>query len=186
MPRHDNESPTPPGPMAGAWRRCAIVALASAAILAAALPLQAQARCKITGMVELPVTMAGTRVIATVEINGAKVPLMVDSGAFYSMLTAAAAAQLKLPVEATPHGPYVIGITGAAVTHMTTVDKLHLLGGDIPDAEFLVDRALARSAGRLPQRRAGMLRLPLPGRAAWAASCAADSFACSSHCSASM
>ncbi len=138
MPRHDNESSTPPGPMAGAWRRCAIVALASTALLAAALPLQAQARCKITGMVELPVTMAGTRAIATVEINGAKVPLMVDSGAFYSMLTDAAAAQLKLPVEATPHGLYVIGITGAAVTHMTTVDKLHLLGGDIPNAEFLV------------------------------------------------
>ena len=51
-----------------------------------ALPLTAGAACQVETL-ELPVKMVGSRAIATVGINGTAVPLMVDSGAFFSFLT---------------------------------------------------------------------------------------------------
>lgn len=108
-----------------------------ACLLAAlALPLVSQAGCQIE-MVELPVKMAGGRAVATVGINGTPVPLMVDSGASLSMLTEAAAAQLKLVLRRNPD-LHAVGITGKIDTHVTTVDKLRLFKGDIDQAEFVV------------------------------------------------
>jgi tetratricopeptide (TPR) repeat protein len=72
-----------------------------------------------------------------VGINGTPVPLTVDSGAFFSVLTDAAAEQLKL-VSRTAFGLRVDGITGRIDTRLTMVDKLQLLGGDIPRVEFVV------------------------------------------------
>jgi len=86
----------------------------------------------------LPVTMVGTRAIARVHINGTSVPMMVDSGAFYSFLTEAAAAQLKLPLRAMPGRVAVAGLGGEVETSMTTVDRLELLGANVPDVDFIV------------------------------------------------
>jgi len=118
----------------GAWRGPACGAALALAML---LPALAHADCKIETL-ELPVTMVGTRAIATVGINGTKVPMMVDTGAEFSFLTDAAAAQLKLPIGMLPWGMRVQGATGEVETSMTTVDKLQLLGGDVPDVEFMV------------------------------------------------
>ena len=111
------------------WRQAC--ALAACALL---LPAAAQAGCQIT-TAELPIRMVGTRAIATVRINGTDVPLIVDTGAAYSMLTDAAAAQLKLKVGA---GIRVGGLTGAIQTGTATVKTLELLGGSVPDVEFIV------------------------------------------------
>jgi tetratricopeptide (TPR) repeat protein/predicted aspartyl protease len=105
--------------------------------MALLLPAAAYSNCKIT-TAELPVTMVGTRAIATVHINGTTVPMMVDSGAFYSFLTEAAAAQLKLPLRAMPGRVAVAGLGGEVETSMTTVDRLELLGAKIPDVDFIV------------------------------------------------
>ena len=106
------------------------------ATLGLALPIVAQAGCQIHTL-ELPVKMVGSRAVATVGINGTPVPLMVDSGAFFSFLTDAAAAQLKLRLRRNPD-LRVEGVTGRVDTHTTTVDKLQLLIGDIPRVEFVV------------------------------------------------
>ena len=111
------------------WRQAC--ALAACALL---LPAAAQAGCKIE-TVELPIKMVGTRAIANVRINGTDVPLIVDTGAAYSMLTDAAAAQLKLKVGA---GIRVGGLTGIVKTGTATVKKLELLGGSFPDVDFIV------------------------------------------------
>ena len=63
-------------------------------------------------------------------------PLTVDSGAFFSSLTDAAAAQLKLHLSRTDGR--VERITGRVDAHVTTVGKLQLLGGDIPRIGFIV------------------------------------------------
>ena len=116
-------------------RRCR---LAGALIgLALLLPAAAYSSCKIT-TAELPVRMVGARAIATVHINGTSVPMMVDSGAFYSFLTEAAAAQLKLPLRSMPGRIAVAGLGGKVKTSMTTVDRLGLLGTDVPDVDFIV------------------------------------------------
>ena len=112
---------------------------AACALLAGVLlPAAASADpCKISSF-ELPVTMKDSRAVATVGINGAQVPLMVDSGAFFSFLTPAAAQQLKLDVGMLPVGLRVNGWTGEVDAGLATVKHLQLLGGDLPDMEFIV------------------------------------------------
>ncbi len=122
-----------------ATRRVARSGLLAAALLAAGMPAAhaAEERCSVQVM-EMPVKMVGTRAIATVGINGTTVPLIVDSGAFFSMLTEAAAAQLKLKLHPLPYGLEIQGLTGKVDARMTVVDHLQLLKGDLPDVDFVV------------------------------------------------
>jgi predicted aspartyl protease/tetratricopeptide (TPR) repeat protein len=95
------------------------------------------AGCKIQRM-DLPITMVGRRAVATVRINGTEVPLMVDSGAFFSFLTPAAAEQLHLDTHSLPSGMSVHGLAGKVEARATTVDRLGVLGGEIPNVDFVV------------------------------------------------
>jgi len=88
--------------------------------------------------VEMPVTMKGKTAIVTVRINETDVPLVLDTGAFYSSLTVTAAAQLGLRTEALPHNMEVLGLGGKAAARMTRVEHLHFLKHDLPNIEFLV------------------------------------------------
>ena len=114
------------GPLAGA-----LLALACQGARAA------EGHCAVQ-LLELPVKMVDSRAIATVGINGTTVPLIVDSGAFFSMLTDAAAAQLNLKLHHLPYGMEVQGLTGKVDAQATVVDHLELLKGDLPDVEFVV------------------------------------------------
>jgi tetratricopeptide (TPR) repeat protein len=125
--------PTMSNPCRSMTRLCSARALAA---LVLALPALARAGCQVQTL-ELPVKMVGSRAVATVGINGTPVPLTVDSGAFFSFLTEAAAAQLKLPLRMNS-ALRVEGITGSVDAHATTVDKLQLLKGDIPHVQFVV------------------------------------------------
>ena len=93
-------------------------------------------KCKLSAL-ELPITMVGSQAITTVGINGTPVKLVVDSGAFFSMLSDAAVQQLKLPVYPNNH-IVVQGLTGEAETHLTSVKHLQLLDGELPDVDFIV------------------------------------------------
>ena len=112
------------------------VARAIAAVVLS-MPVLGMAACKVSA-VEMPVTMVGTRAVATLGLNGTEVRMTVDTGAFYSVLTDAAAAQLQLPVTFAPWGLRVQGITGPVETRMTTVKRMQLLRGEMPNVEFLV------------------------------------------------
>ena len=119
--------------------RIAWAGLAAGTFVALALqwPATSRAGCRIQTM-ELAVKMVGRRAIATVDINGAEVPLVVDSGAFFSMLTAASAQQLHLRTRGLPRGMRVMGLAGDAEAGATTVDRLGLLKGEIPHVDFVV------------------------------------------------
>jgi tetratricopeptide (TPR) repeat protein/predicted aspartyl protease len=116
------------------WRTFAASALAALALLG---PAAAQAACQLK-VIELPVKMVGSRAIATVGINGTPVPLMVDSGAFFSFLTEATAAQLKLHLRSLPDGMRINGLVGSVAARMTRVAHLELANGDLPNMEFVV------------------------------------------------
>ncbi len=104
----------------------------------AALPFSSWAAdCKLSGL-DIPVTMVGTRAVATVGINGTQVRLIVDSGAFFSFLTHAAAQQLQLKVGSLPWGMRIEGLTGSVEAGLTTVKRVQLSGGELPDIEFIV------------------------------------------------
>jgi tetratricopeptide (TPR) repeat protein len=98
----------------------------------------AQAECKIRA-IELPVRMDGPRAIAMLGINGTQIPLIVDSGAFFSTLTRASAEELGLTLQRLPEGATVGGLAGNMVhPRKTTVKTVQLLNSQIPDIDFLV------------------------------------------------
>ena len=97
----------------------------------------AKTACRLKA-VEMPVTMKGQDAIVTVRINETEVPLVLDTGAFYSSLTAAAAAQLGLRTEALPHDMEVLGLSGKAAARMTRVEQLRFLKHELSNIEFLV------------------------------------------------
>ena len=115
------------------------LSLIPGALLALALqsPALVQAKCQLKA-IDLPVKIVGTRAIATVDINGTKVPLLVDSGAAFSTLTDATAAQLNLSMHALPVDFHVTGLLGRVQARLTTVDHLKLGNGDLPDMDFIV------------------------------------------------
>jgi tetratricopeptide (TPR) repeat protein/predicted aspartyl protease len=115
-------------------------ALFAAALAALGLqcPAGAQAAgCRLKYM-ELPVRMVGSRAVATLGINDTRVSLIVDSGAFFSMLTPAAAAALHLKLHPLPGGMVIRGLAGHAVAQMATVDRLQLAKDVIPNVDFIV------------------------------------------------
>jgi tetratricopeptide (TPR) repeat protein/predicted aspartyl protease len=107
-------------------------------LLVASLPLaSAAAPCQLQQM-EIPVRVIDSRPIAELTLNGTPVPLLVDSGAFYSMLSASTATQLKLPLRSLPSGYRVEGWTGEIDVKRTFVEKVGLLGAELANIEFLV------------------------------------------------
>jgi predicted aspartyl protease/Flp pilus assembly protein TadD len=87
---------------------------------------------------ELAVHMDGARPIVTVGLNGTPVPLLLDTGAFFSMLPMSTARQLNLPLRSVPFGLLVSGHTGDVDVRRTTVKNVQFLGTEIHDVEFLV------------------------------------------------
>ena len=126
--------------------RACLRALARARLLAMVLvaaglqcPGASLAECHFQSL-ELPVKIVGHRAIATVGIGGNQVPLLVDTGVYFSMLTYAAASQLKLEVIPLPQGFEVNGPPDQIDAGVTTVPSLQLLdGGEMNNIDFVVD-----------------------------------------------
>src|ERR1022692_4518358 len=79
--------------------------LALAIILVGASAFSALAStCRLGNMAEFPIAMSNLRPLMSAKINDTDVQLLVDSGAFYSMLSGAAAAELNLPMQPAPFG----------------------------------------------------------------------------------
>ena len=78
------------------------------------LPIAASAaeRCTLGRLAEMPVTMKGTRPMVAAKINGLDAEFLVDSGMFFSMLSPANAAELKLKTHPLPGRAYVKGVGG--------------------------------------------------------------------------
>ena len=105
-------------------------------LLAGARP--AAADCKLMRAAALPVTMLGAQPTIEVKLNDAPVRLMVDSGAFFSTLSTAGAAQLGLKTTLAPFGLHVMGVNGEAEVSVTKVRTFGLAGVQVPNVEFLV------------------------------------------------
>lgn len=95
--------------------------------------------CKLKILLELPITMGGSfRPMADAKINGHDVTLLIDSGAFYSMLSPSTAAEFGLRLEPVPWLT-VSGVGGGTVSPKLTNATLTLAGVTIPrKLEFLV------------------------------------------------
>ena len=108
-----------------------------AALALQGLSASAAAACSLKYM-EMPIRMVGSRAVAMLGIDGTQVPLVVDTGAFFSMLTPAAAEQLHLKTHPLPWGMRIQGLAGDAVAQVATVDRLELFKGEVPNVDFVV------------------------------------------------
>jgi len=103
------------------------------------LPTAAAARCMLEQLGVLPVTMHGLRPIATLKINGAKAPFLVDSGAFFSAMSWDAATKYHLKVRPSPGDDfYVGGAGGEARANIATVRNFTFLGATLHNKSFIV------------------------------------------------
>ena len=112
-------------------------ALLAGALTMAAASAGAQQRCSLKQM-EIPVRLVDHRPVATLKLNGVDMPMLVDSGAFFSMLSESTAAQLKLRLGHLRQGFQVHGYTGRIDARIARVAKVGLLDAELNNVEFLV------------------------------------------------
>ena len=113
-------------------------AVACLALSLAICPLFASAKCQLAKLVDLPITMSGMRPTITAKINGMDARFALDSGAFYSIISSATAAQFQLRLRPAPYGLRVRGVGGSADTSVAVVKVFTLAGIPLHDVEFLV------------------------------------------------
>jgi tetratricopeptide (TPR) repeat protein len=126
------------------------VLLPMSALALGALPLSASANCKLM-TVSLPVTVIGLRPLLPAKINGEAATFMIDSGAFFSMITPANAARYRLPRSPLPFGMFVSGATGGAFAQVGTVETFTLAETDLHHLEFIV------TGGEIGEGAAGVI-----------------------------
>ncbi len=116
----------------------------------------ALAACKLSKIVELPVTMSDLSPMVTVGINGRDARFIADSGAFYSLISPGSAAEYGLKLTHAPYGLTVEGVGGDAEAWITTVKTFTLAGVPIPNIEFLVAGSETGGVGLLGQNVLGL------------------------------
>ena len=107
-------------------------------LLALAAPALLHAECKLSSIATLPVTMEGLRPIVSTQVNGFEARFVADSGAFYSLITPAAATEFRLPLRAAPYGMFLIGVGGKAALSVTKVKDFTLAHNQLHNVDFIV------------------------------------------------
>lgn len=117
--------------------RCARLAAAGLSFVVATA---GASNCKLAVSEELPVIMNGSRPVLKARINGVEAPFTLDTGAFWSLLSPAAAAQynLKVGYGRLPFGFSLVGVGGHADVGVATVKELTLFNVAINKVDFLV------------------------------------------------
>lgn len=126
-------------------------ALAVAVIALPAAEANAAAKCQLGQVIELPITMNSLRPTIPVKINNKDAKFVLDSGAFYSMLSSATASEYGLRLSALPFGYTVQGIGGYTSPSLTTVKEFSVAGVDIKNVQFLVGGSEVGGSGLLGQ-----------------------------------
>ena len=98
----------------------------------------ARAQCQFHKIADLPVTMAGLRPLVSAKINGKEALFLMDSGAFYSMLTKDAAAKYGVPVSLPQGDAYIEGVGGREQVRAGKVAEFTYLGVPLKNVDFLV------------------------------------------------
>ncbi len=102
--------------------------------------------CKLPSMAELPVTLIGLHPLITVKIDGTDVPVVLDSGATFNLLSYDAATKLNLRLHSL-RGVTVSGVGGAGHTLMAFAFADVRLGPvRVADTKFIVTGAQIGSA----------------------------------------
>jgi predicted aspartyl protease len=98
----------------------------------------AAATCKVGMIAELPVSLNGMRPMITAKINGQDARFIVDSGAFFSLITPGGAAHYQLKTQSAPFNLRLQGVGGTSRARVTTVNEFTLAGIPIRKVQFVV------------------------------------------------
>jgi predicted aspartyl protease/tetratricopeptide (TPR) repeat protein len=115
-------------------RRLGWISLLLAVLLPTARPAE---RCTLRTFT-VPVTMDDMKPLVAATINGERARFIVDTGAFFQSVSAAAAAQFNLHVGPAPFGLFVMGIGGTTAPQVATVKSFTVGGVPMHDVQFLV------------------------------------------------
>jgi tetratricopeptide (TPR) repeat protein/predicted aspartyl protease len=102
----------------------------------------AAAACKLTRLVEFPVTMEGMSPVVAAKVNGHDARFMADTGAFFSMITPSSAAKFGLHVGPLPAWLTVVGVNGEAKAGLASVKSLTVVGAELKNMDFIVGGSL--------------------------------------------
>jgi tetratricopeptide (TPR) repeat protein/predicted aspartyl protease len=97
----------------------------------------AVADCKLMKVADLPVTMIGYPLVEA-SVNGTKLRFIADSGAFFSAISPAMAAQLHLNTYPAPFGFQIQGLGGVADTEIGRAKDFEIAGATLHGIDFLV------------------------------------------------
>lgn len=109
--------------------------------------IPALAACKMVKMAELPVTMLGLTPLIDAQVNGKDVRFEVDTGAFFSMLSAASAAELNLKLKPAPYGARIAGVGGTTKPSEANVETFTLAGIPVHNVGFFISDSVALNGG---------------------------------------
>jgi len=125
------------------------LACLAAALAAHYSDANAQGKCDLGKVAELPITMAGLRPLITAQVNGRDAKFLLDSGAFYSLMSTAEAADLNLKLSVSRMT--INGVGGETRTWLTKVQDFAFLGTTFHDVVFLVSGSEVGSSGLIGQ-----------------------------------
>jgi predicted aspartyl protease/cytochrome c-type biogenesis protein CcmH/NrfG len=94
--------------------------------------------CQLERYGTLPVEMDGGRATTMVKINGNDTRFALDTGAFFNIMSNAAASSLGLKLRALPFGFHISGIGGSADAQYARVKEFGILGTTLKNIDFLV------------------------------------------------
>jgi predicted aspartyl protease/Tfp pilus assembly protein PilF len=113
--------------------------MAICAVMPAGWPAYAaDKKCTVSRILELPITMDSLRPTIPVKINDRDAKFVLDSGAFYSIMSSATAAEYNLKLRPAPFGFRIMGVGGSADADITTVKEFTIVGITVKNVEFLV------------------------------------------------
>ncbi|HEX4737193.1 MAG TPA: aspartyl protease family protein [Allosphingosinicella sp.] len=132
------------------------LARAFAGIAAMALAGTAQAACRVEQHGELPVTMNGLSPLVSAKINGVDASFIVDSGAFFSLISPGVAGAAGLKLIKAPPGFWIVGIGGPMDASYATVKDLSVARMTAHNIQFFVAGTDTGTAGLLGQNVLGV------------------------------
>ena len=116
----------------------------------------ALAECKVAKIADLPVTLVGRRAMIDAKFGAHDTRFIVDSGAFYSTLSRASAAEFGLSTEPAPAWFRLRGINGDSSASVGKAKDFSLAGIPIHSVDFIVGGSDTGTAGLLGQNILGL------------------------------
>ena len=96
------------------------------------------AKCTLQQVAQLPVRLAGGRLLIDAKIDGAAVKVILDTGAERSLMFADATRRLKLPTSEVGRGVRTYGVGGEFTPRQAYLHQLSLAGAELKGVTFWV------------------------------------------------